>query len=183
MSATSTVRGSGKQADSAPRILKIAGTLLVVVGLVMAAMPFVGALIGVAFDGYDAWAWNQNRFLLHVLPGAVGAGLGALLLVAHRSRVDTGSYPSWLGAAAVAAFIVGIWNGSGPWLLDLMLPASEEGLMFLGIPGFDSFGTAHQLALEAFCHWVPGILFLAVGALAYQLARALPVRHSVARAA
>src|SRR5712691_2242629 len=138
------------------------GALLVAVGLAMAAMPFVGPLVGLPFDGSDAWDWNRNRLVLHVLPGLVGAGMGLVLLHAQRRRTRHRlAYPAWLPGVAVGAVVVGVWNGVGPWLLDHVLPASQgSGLMFLGIPRFESFSTAHQLLLEAACHWIPGWLTL-----------------------
>lgn len=166
-----TASSSVKRRSTGPRGLSIAGQVLLVLGLGMAAMPFVGALIGVPFDGAGTWDVDLNRLALHVLPGVAGVVLGAMLLKAHATRERDGSVPTWLPQVLVGVAVVGLWYAAGPWLLEAVLPASAEGRMFLGVPGFATFSTAHQLTLEAFCHWIPGAICLAVGAGAYLAAR------------
>jgi hypothetical protein len=127
----------------------------------MAAMPFAGALSGVMFDGDGAWDLSRNRLVLHVLPGIAAVGLGYLLLRAAR-RPAGAEPPPWLPAVAAGAFLVSVWMGAGPWILDALLPAkADSGLMFHGIPGFKTFSASQQMALEALCHWVPGMIALA----------------------
>jgi hypothetical protein len=127
----------------------------------MAAMPFAGPLVGVPFDGLPALAWSVHRGLLHVLPGEVTLLLGLLLLwvrphsLGRRSRTV-------LTAGLVTA---GIWDAAGPWLYGLATPhAHQSGLMFLAIPQFGGFSSAHQMVVKAFCHWLPGTVTLGVAA-------------------
>jgi hypothetical protein len=152
------------------------GALLVVVGLGMAAMPFIGALVGLPFDGSAAWSLTQDRLVLHLLPGIVGAVTGLMLVRAQRQRVrDRLAYPGWLPVVVVGAIVVGLWNGTGPWLLELVLPAAQpSALMFHGIPHFRGFSAAHQIVLEAVCHWIPGLLSLGAAWASYRFLRALP---------
>jgi hypothetical protein len=36
--------------------------------------------------------------------------------------------------------------------------------MFLAIPQFGGFSSAHQMVVKAFCHWLPGTVTLGVAA-------------------
>lgn len=158
------------------RGLVLVGASLVAVGAVMAAMPFAGALIGVPFDGAETWEWNRNRLLLHVLPGLAGVALGVIMLAAHRRgvREHTG-YPPWLCWLAPIALVVGLWNGLGPWLLELALPASESSaLMFHSVPDFERYSGLHQVLLQGVCHWLPGYATLVAAYATYRLIGMLP---------
>ncbi|HEY2705932.1 MAG TPA: hypothetical protein VGL20_19800 [Candidatus Dormibacteraeota bacterium] len=131
----------------------------------MAAMPFAGPLVGVPFDGLPALAWSVHRGLLHVLPGELTIALGGLLLWRPPSLGRRSS-----AAVAAGLVAVGIWDTAGPWIYGLFTPhARQSGLMFLGIPQFGGFSSAHQMVVKAFCHWLPGTvtLGLAVAWMAY----------------
>lgn len=152
--------------------------LLIVIGLWMAAMPFVGSIIGIPFDGRETWEINLNRVALHVMPGLIGAAMGAALLVAHRRHQSEGAaYPSWVGPLALAAVGVATWNAVGPWLMEALLPATvqESALMFSSIPGFENFSSLHQLTLEFVCHGVPGLVTLFAGYAAFRISRSMPL--------
>lgn len=165
------------------RPLRIAGGLMITIGAAMAAMPFVGAAMGVFFDAYGSTDINRNRILLHVLPGVVGCGLGVMLFRAAKRRAGEAA-PSWLPAVAGLSFLVSVWMGAGPWILDAILPASDNGKMFLGIPGFGQMSKAHQMTLEGFCHWVPGMCALGATWIATAVLRRETARRSApARAA
>lgn len=156
--------------------LEVTAWLLVAIGLWMAAMPFVGSIIGIPFDGEETWALNRNRLLLHVLPGLLGAGLGLVLLrVARRHERDGIAYPGWTGAVALAAVGVATWNALGPWLMDALMPATaeESALMFQSIPGFEGFSSLHQLVLEVVCHGMPGLVTLVAALSAIRISRTL----------
>ncbi len=166
--------------DAGPvlRGLGAAGGVMIAVGVGMLLMPFVGPLVGLPFDGEQAFVLDRNRFLLHVLPGVVGALAGFALLHAQRTRTRKGqAYPEWLKPAIAVAVIIGIWNGVGPWVLNTVLPASSgTSLMFTSIQGFDGMSAAQVFLLEMTCHWLPGILALGAAWVAYVLVRRLPAR-------
>jgi hypothetical protein len=160
------------------RGLGAAGIVMIAVGIGMLLMPFLGPLVGLPFDGADAWVLDRNRFLLHVFPGIVGALSGVALVYAQRARVRRGApYPEWLKPTIAIAVIIGIWNGVGPWVLDNVLPASGgTSLMFTNIPGFATMTGADQIVLQLVCHWLPGVLALGAACVAYAAVRRLPAR-------
>ena len=107
--------GASNDSGAVLRGLGAAGGVMIAVGVAMLVMPFVGPLVGLPFDGEQAFALDRNRFLLHVFPGLVGALAGFALLHAQRMRTRKGlAYPEWLKPAIAIAVIVGIWNGIGP---------------------------------------------------------------------
>jgi hypothetical protein len=133
------------------------GWVCVGVGVVMAAMPFAGPLVGVPFDGLPALAWSVHRGLLHVLPGELTVLLGVALLWGRPRSLGR---RSWLVLAA-GLVVVGTWDAAGPWIYGLFTPhAHQSGLMFLAIPRFGGFSSAHQMLVKAFCHWLPGTVTL-----------------------
>lgn len=179
------VHGSAGEPEAARRVHRIGsqagfaalGWGLMGVGVFMATMPFLGPLVGVPFDGSQAWVVDRNRVLLHVLPGVAGVAVGYLFITAARRRAHRDLTATGL---AIAALGVGIWSGLGPWLLDALLPASEPtARMFEGIPGFQGLPIGRQLLLEAVCHWLPGMAFLSAGALTY--VSLLSARHADGR--
>jgi len=132
----------------------------VAVGVFMASTPFASPLVGTPFDGLPALAWSTDRMLLHVLPGCIGIFIGTALL-GGRSRTVLGTPWTWVLVGALA--VVGAWDGLGPWLYDMLVPHSgQSGLMFLTIPRFQQSGSVHQVLVKAFCHWVPGMLTVAL---------------------
>ncbi|MEA2346742.1 MAG: hypothetical protein QOG62_529 [Thermoleophilaceae bacterium] len=169
---------SGAENNAGPvlRGLGAAGGVMIAVGVGMLLMPFVGPLVGIPFDGAQAFVLDRNRFLLHVFPGAVGLLTGLALLHAQRMRTRKGlAYPEWLKPAIAIAVIVGIWNGVGPWVLQSVLPASSgTSLMFTNIQGFGGMSGTQQFLLEMTCHWLPGVLALGAAWVAYVLVRRLP---------
>ncbi len=163
------VEPGGIKAASALPNFGFAGLSLAVVGFAVAAMPFVGPLIGVPFDGSDAWELDRNRLVLHVLPGVAGALMGFVLIRVYlRQARNRTAYPGWLPGVVAAAVVVGVWNGVGPWLLDFLLPASHS-RMFLGISHFSEFSPEHRVLLEAGCHWLPALMTLGAVWPAYRL--------------
>ena len=81
------------------------GLLLVLLGVWGALVPFVGPYFDFAFDQDLAWMWTAARGWLEVLPGAVTA-LGGLLLLTSRNRF-TAMLGGWLAVLAGAWFVVG----------------------------------------------------------------------------
>lgn len=130
------------------------------VGVFMASTPFASPLVGTPFDGLPTLAWSTDRALLHVLPGCVSILIGMVLL-RGRPRLVMGNGWRWVLLAVLA--VVGAWDGLGPWLYDLIVPhAGRSGLMFLTIPRFQQWGSVHQILVKAFCHWVPGMVTVAL---------------------
>jgi hypothetical protein len=79
------------------------GFLLILLGIWGAAVPFVGPSFDFAFSqGRD---WSMGRGWLEVLPGAVAA-LGGALLLLSRNRA-TATLGGWLSVVAGAWFVVG----------------------------------------------------------------------------
>lgn len=74
-------------------------------GLWGALIPFVGPYVNLAYDPNTPWLWTAARGWLEVLPGAVTA-LGGLLLVVSRNRV-TAMIGGWLAVVGGAWFVLG----------------------------------------------------------------------------
>lgn len=81
------------------------GFLLVLLGIWGALIPFVGPYFDFAFTPDQSWVWTSARGWLEVLPGAVTA-LGGLLLLASGNRA-TALFGGWLAVLAGAWFVVG----------------------------------------------------------------------------
>lgn len=81
------------------------GLVLVILGAWGALIPFVGPYFHYAYTPDHAWRWTASRGWLEVLPGAVTA-LGGLLVLASASRATAVS-GAWLAAAGGAWFAIG----------------------------------------------------------------------------
>ena len=97
------------------------GALLLLLGAWAALVPFIGPYLNVAYTPQPdtAWHWTAARGWLEVLPGAVVAVAG-LLLIVSASRVLT-SFGAWLAAAGGAWLLVGPAL-SGPLEINLGSP-------------------------------------------------------------
>jgi hypothetical protein len=100
-----------------PRTRGVAsGVLLILLGCWGALAPFVGPYFHFAYTPDTAWAMTAGRFWLEILPGAVTAIGGLILLVsAFRPAVIVGAI---LAAAAGTWFALGsliapLWTGYG----------------------------------------------------------------------
>jgi hypothetical protein len=127
-------------------------------GLFMAGTPFVSPLVGTPFDGLPALAWSTDRAVLHVLPGLLSVILGVALL-SGRTRIEG----RWRWALIGTLVALGAWDGLGPWLYDATVPqAGQSGLMFLTIPHYEGWSSLHRFLIKAFCHWLPGMVTVAL---------------------
>lgn len=81
------------------------GFLLIVLGLWGAVIPFVGPYFDFAFEPDRAWVWTDARGWLEVLPGAITA-VGGFLLLSSRNRF-TAMLGGWLTVIAGGWFVVG----------------------------------------------------------------------------
>ena len=77
------------------------GTLLVLLGVWGALIPFVGPYFHYAYTPDKAWAWTSGRLWLEVVP-ALGAIAGGIIVVISALR----------SVALLGAFLAGI---SGAW--------------------------------------------------------------------
>jgi hypothetical protein len=84
----------------------ISGTLLVLLGVWGALIPFVGPYFDYAYTPDNAWDYTTGRLLLEVLPG-VGAVLGGLVTLGSANRV-VATLGGWLAALSGAWFILGV---------------------------------------------------------------------------
>lgn len=81
------------------------GLLLVLLGIWGALIPFIGPYFDFAFTPDQAWVWTSARGWLEVLPGAVTA-LGGLLLLVSGNRA-TAHFGAWLAVLGGAWFVIG----------------------------------------------------------------------------
>jgi hypothetical protein len=83
----------------------LTGLLLLILGVWGAVIPFIGPYFNYEYQSDQTWVWTAARFWLEVLPGAVTA-VGGLLLILAANRI-LGSLAGWLAAVGGAWFIVG----------------------------------------------------------------------------
>jgi hypothetical protein len=126
------------------------GLLLILLGAWGALIPFVGPYFNFAYDPGVAWTWTSARGWLEVLPGAVTA-LGGVLLLMSRNRA-TAMFGGWLAVVAGAWFVVGRLFASPLQLGDFGSPVSNT--------------TAGQLAIELGFFTGLGALIIFFGAMA-----------------
>jgi hypothetical protein len=98
----------------------LSGALLVLLGLWGALVAFVGPYFHFAYTPGTAWTYTSGRLWLEILPGAVTA-LGGLILLMSRVR-PVAMFGAWLAALGGAWFAVGrvlspVWNAQGTVLL------------------------------------------------------------------
>jgi hypothetical protein len=83
----------------------VSGSLLIILGVWGALIPFIGPYFHFAFTPGQAWVWTTARAWLEVFPG-VTATVGGFLLLTSRNRA-TAMFGSWLAVIAGAWFVVG----------------------------------------------------------------------------
>jgi hypothetical protein len=83
----------------------VSGLLLILLGAWGALIPLIGPYVHFGFTPDTAWHFSSGRFWLEILPGAVAA-IGGFLLLTAASRLTT-SFGAWLGVAAGAWFVIG----------------------------------------------------------------------------
>jgi hypothetical protein len=81
------------------------GTLLVLLGIWGAIIPFVGPYFGYRMDTAGAWVFTWDRLWLSILPGAA-AFIGGLILLGAADRLSA-TFGSWLALAGGVWFVVG----------------------------------------------------------------------------
>jgi hypothetical protein len=147
----------------------VSGFLLLLAGLWAALVPFFGPYLNLSIGTDHTWHWTTDRLWLDVLPGAVAA-VGGLLLIRAVTRGGA-AFASWLAVSAGAWLIVGqsvslIWN---------------HGASAAGQP---LFGNVHKMVEELVYFYGVGALILFFGAFALGRlalpAAAVPVAETVA---
>ena len=83
----------------------LSGLLLILLGAWGALVPFFGTYINWAYTTDPAWTWTTGKGWLEVLPGAVAA-LGGLMLLGAGNRASA-VLGGWLAVVAGAWFVVG----------------------------------------------------------------------------
>lgn len=83
----------------------LSGMLLVILGAWGALVPLIGPYVDFGYSPDTAFHFSSARVWLEVLPGAVAAFGGLLLLVAANRAVT--SFGAWLAVVAGAWFVVG----------------------------------------------------------------------------
>jgi hypothetical protein len=130
----------------------VSGLVLLVAGLWAALVPFFGPYLNLSIGTDQTWHWTTDRLWLDVLPGAVAA-LGGLMLIRAVTRGGA-AFASWLGVCAGAWLIVGqtvslIWNhgtsAAGQPLFGNVHKAVEEGVYFYGVGVLILFFSAFAL--------------------------------------
>lgn len=119
----------------------LSGLLLFVLGLWGALIPFVGPYVNFAYQPNTPWVWTDARGWLEVLPGAVTA-LGGLMLMMSRNRA-TALLGGWLAVVAGAWFVIGRLFAAPLGLGDLGAPVrtGQTGLIALELAFFTGLGS------------------------------------------
>lgn len=128
---------------------KIAGGVLLVLGLWGALVPFIGPSFGYGMGGVGAWTWTESHATLHLAPG-VAAIVGAIFLLLGRSTSQT--------FGSLLAIVGGIWFVIAPSLHPLWAGQSMAGMNGMG----DSVWSSALSALGY--HYGTGVLIAIVGA-------------------
>jgi hypothetical protein len=140
------------------------GLLITVLGAWGALIPFIGPYFDYSIGSGDTWHWTMNRLWLSILPGAVAA-IGGLMMMfgATRRAVSTG---------ALMAMLAGIWFVVGPSVSMLW----ENGDLGTGA----ALGDTGTRVLEWLGYFYGvGALITALGAYELGFMAALPVVDDV----
>ncbi|HET8930284.1 MAG TPA: hypothetical protein VFN21_06480 [Acidimicrobiales bacterium] len=125
------------------------GVLLVLLGLWVALIPFVGPIFDYSIGSTDAWTWQTGWLWLSVLPGAA-AVLAGLVMIGTFRRMSVGS-------AGILAAVAGGWIVVAPQVSRVWND---------GIPASGSaFGSADMQVLELLGYsLLSGLLIALLGA-------------------
>jgi hypothetical protein len=126
------------------------GFLLILLGIWGALVPFVGPYFDFAFSPDREWVWTAARGWLEVLPGAVTA-VGGFLLLSSRNRLAA-MLGGWLTVIAGAWFVIG------------RVMAGPLGLGDIGAPVAAT--ETKQVALDLAYFYGLGALVIFLGAIA-----------------
>jgi hypothetical protein len=131
----------------------VTSSLLMLLGLWGAIIPFIGPYFSYAFGVANPWFFTLDRLWLNVLPG-IAVLIGGLILGSSTNRINT-----WLGAWL--ALIGGIWFTIGPVISQLWRVGGFS--VAIGEPlGSNSMQVLEQLG----CFFGLGVLITALAAFA-----------------
>ena len=135
----------------------LSGFIVLVLGVWGALIPFVGPYFNYAMHTDQTWQWFTDRGWLEVLPGAVAA-VGGFLLMTGRTRAST-MLGALLGTAAGLWFLIGpnvsmLWNHGaitiGPAIGTHTITRTLEWLgFFYGVGGLITLFSAYALGFLA----------------------------------
>jgi hypothetical protein len=113
----------------------LSGLLVILLGIWGALVPFFGPYFHYAFGSYQTWHYTSERLWLCIIPGAVAA-IGGLMLLrsAHRT---SGLLGGWLALAAGAWFAIGpsislLWHAAGDPIGAPMGGHTRQAIEWLG---------------------------------------------------
>jgi hypothetical protein len=90
------------------RIALPLGFGVMVIGAWGALIPLIGPSFDFGFDSDSSWRLSEQHWTLSIIPGAIAAAAGILLLLPTRGRIG-----AWIAALA------GAWFAVGPFLHPL----------------------------------------------------------------
>ncbi len=128
---------------------RVAGGVLLVLGLWGALVPFIGPSFGYGMGGVAAWTWTESHATLHLAPG-VAAIVGAFFLLRGRRASQT--------FGSLLAMTGGIWFVIAPSLHPLWAGQSMNGMSGMG-----SSATSSALSAIGY-HYGTGVLIAIVAA-------------------
>jgi hypothetical protein len=123
------------------------GVLLIVLGVIGLALPFVGPTFGFGMGPDPAWVLTEARLVRHVVPG-LAIIVGGLLLL-PRSR------PSHV-LGGILAVVGGVWITVAPVVLGRVVADSPPALIDVLRPLAYHFGTG--LVITALAAFVLGVV-------------------------
>lgn len=131
----------------------LAGTLLVILGIWGALIPFVGPYFNYEFGSDATWSVTWQRFWLDILPGVLLI-VGGLMLTGS-SRRPSAVTGAWIALAGAMWFVVGpvvsmLWHTAASPYAPIGAPIGSKTVRFLELIGFYYGLGALATALAAF---------------------------------
>ena len=155
-----TSAGAGRNSASALTMRRsrgaVSGSLLVLLGIWGAIVPFIGPYFNYAFGVADPWLFTADRLWLNVLPG-IAVVIGGLMLGSSTNRAN-GGLGAWLALSG------GIWYTIGPVIAQLWYAGS------VSVPIGEPLGATSMRVLEQLGYFY-GLGALVIALAAFTLGR------------
>ncbi len=99
-------------------------SIIILLGLFVGIIPFVGPLFDFGMGPEPAWVMTLSRFVRHVLPAAAIVIGGVMLMPRARSWRATGATLAMLGGiwVTIAPIVLGRGGEGVPALIDIVRP-------------------------------------------------------------
>jgi hypothetical protein len=110
--------------------------LTILISIWAAAVPYMGPLFGYDATGTGSWHWSLSHSLLGLVPGALAAAVGLLVLAQVRG-ITLGSGRLSLSVAGFILLLCGAWIVVGPTVWPAIL--STSGTYFVAASPLRSF--------------------------------------------